>query len=51
MKWAMRVMLLPIKIVPTAIRLADHQRHHEESDCNYGVFFSHWDRLLGTWKT
>jgi sterol desaturase/sphingolipid hydroxylase (fatty acid hydroxylase superfamily) len=49
-KWALRVILLPIKIVPTAIRLEDHVRHHAQSNCNYGVFFSHWDRLLGTWK-
>jgi sterol desaturase/sphingolipid hydroxylase (fatty acid hydroxylase superfamily) len=48
-KWALRLILLPIKIVPTAIRLEDHERHHARGDCNYGVFFSHWDRLLGSW--
>jgi sterol desaturase/sphingolipid hydroxylase (fatty acid hydroxylase superfamily) len=48
-KWALRVILLPIKIVPTAIRIEDHQRHHAEGNCNYGVFFSHWDSLLGSW--
>ena len=49
-KWTLRMVLLPIKIVPTAIRLEDHERHHAQSDCNYGVFFSHWDRLLRTWQ-
>jgi sterol desaturase/sphingolipid hydroxylase (fatty acid hydroxylase superfamily) len=49
-KWALRVILLPIKIIPTAIRLEDHGRHHAQGDCNYGVFFSHWDRLFGTWQ-
>jgi sterol desaturase/sphingolipid hydroxylase (fatty acid hydroxylase superfamily) len=49
-KWALRLILLPIKIVPTAIRVEDHLRHHEVGNCNYGVFFSHWDRLLGTWE-
>jgi sterol desaturase/sphingolipid hydroxylase (fatty acid hydroxylase superfamily) len=48
-KWALRVVLLPIRIVPTAIRLEDHQRHHAQGDCNYGVFFSHWDSLFGSW--
>jgi sterol desaturase/sphingolipid hydroxylase (fatty acid hydroxylase superfamily) len=48
-RWTLWIILLPIRIVPTAIRLEDHLRHHAESDCNYGVFFSHWDRLLGTW--
>jgi sterol desaturase/sphingolipid hydroxylase (fatty acid hydroxylase superfamily) len=48
-KWALRLILLPIKIVPTAIRLEDHQRHHAQGNCNYGVFFSHWDLLLGSW--
>jgi sterol desaturase/sphingolipid hydroxylase (fatty acid hydroxylase superfamily) len=47
---ALWLVLFPIKIVPTAIRLEDHLRHHADSDCNYGVFFSHWDRLFGTWK-
>jgi sterol desaturase/sphingolipid hydroxylase (fatty acid hydroxylase superfamily) len=49
-KWALRVILLPIRIVPTAIRLEDHERHHAQGDCNYGVFFSHWDRLFRTWQ-
>jgi sterol desaturase/sphingolipid hydroxylase (fatty acid hydroxylase superfamily) len=48
-KWALRVLLLPIKIVPSAIRIEDHQRHHAQPNCNFGVFFSHWDRLLGSW--
>jgi sterol desaturase/sphingolipid hydroxylase (fatty acid hydroxylase superfamily) len=48
-KWALRVILLPIKILPTAIRLEDHQLHHARGNCNYGVFFSHWDCLLGSW--
>ena len=50
-KWVLRVVLLPIKIVPTAIRLEDHLHHHAQGDCNFGVFFSHWDRLLGTWES
>jgi sterol desaturase/sphingolipid hydroxylase (fatty acid hydroxylase superfamily) len=49
-KWTLAVLLLPIRIVPTAIRLEDHERHHARGNCNYGVFFSHWDRLLGTWE-
>ena len=48
-KWVLRVLLLPMKIVPTAIRIEDHTRHHAQANCNYGVFFSHWDRLLGSW--
>jgi sterol desaturase/sphingolipid hydroxylase (fatty acid hydroxylase superfamily) len=48
-KWALRLILLPIKILPTAIRNEDHQRHHARGNCNYGVFFSHWDSLLGSW--
>jgi sterol desaturase/sphingolipid hydroxylase (fatty acid hydroxylase superfamily) len=50
LKWALRIALLPIKIVPTAIRLEDHLRHHSHGNCNYAVFFSHWDRLFGTWQ-
>jgi sterol desaturase/sphingolipid hydroxylase (fatty acid hydroxylase superfamily) len=49
--WVLNVVLLPIRIVPGAIRLDDHQRHHARGDCNYGVFFSHWDRAFGTWET
>lgn len=49
-RWALDVVLLPIRIVPTAIRLEDHERHHARGDCNYGVFFSHWDRLFGSWE-
>jgi sterol desaturase/sphingolipid hydroxylase (fatty acid hydroxylase superfamily) len=49
-KWALRVVLLPIKIVPTAIRVEDHLLHHARGNCNYGVFFSHWDRLFGSWE-
>jgi sterol desaturase/sphingolipid hydroxylase (fatty acid hydroxylase superfamily) len=49
-KWGLNVLLLPIRIVPTAIRLEDHERHHARGNCNYGVFFSHWDRLLGSWE-
>jgi sterol desaturase/sphingolipid hydroxylase (fatty acid hydroxylase superfamily) len=48
-KWALRLICLPIRIFPTAIRIEDHQRHHALGNCNYGVFFSHWDRLLGSW--
>jgi sterol desaturase/sphingolipid hydroxylase (fatty acid hydroxylase superfamily) len=49
-RWLVWAVLLPIKIVPSAIRLEDHQRHHAEGNCNYGVFFSHWDRLFGSWQ-
>jgi sterol desaturase/sphingolipid hydroxylase (fatty acid hydroxylase superfamily) len=49
-RWALNLVLLPIRIVPGAIRLDDHQRHHARGNCNYGVFFSHWDRLFGTWE-
>jgi sterol desaturase/sphingolipid hydroxylase (fatty acid hydroxylase superfamily) len=48
-KWTLRIILLPIRIIPGAIRVEDHQRHHAHGNCNYGVFFSHWDRLLGSW--
>jgi sterol desaturase/sphingolipid hydroxylase (fatty acid hydroxylase superfamily) len=50
LRYVMFGMLLPIKIVPTAIRLDDHHRHHARGNCNYGVFFSHWDRAFGTWR-
>lgn len=49
-KWALRAILLPIRIIPTAISIEDHQRHHARGNCNYGVFFSHWDRLLDSWE-
>lgn len=48
-RWALNIILLPIRILPTAIRTEDHQRHHLQGNCNYGVFFSHWDSLLGSW--
>jgi sterol desaturase/sphingolipid hydroxylase (fatty acid hydroxylase superfamily) len=48
-RWALGVILLPVRIFPTAIRIEDHQRHHVQGNCNYGVFFSHWDSLLGSW--
>jgi sterol desaturase/sphingolipid hydroxylase (fatty acid hydroxylase superfamily) len=50
-KWTLFIVLLPIKLVPTAIRLEDHELHHARGDSNYGVFFSHWDRVFGTWRT
>lgn len=25
-----------------------HNMHHSETDCNYGLCFNYWDRLLGT---
>ncbi len=25
-----------------------HQRHHSHYNCNYGLYFRHWDRLCGT---
>lgn len=29
---------------------ADHQRHHSCANVNFGVFFSIWDRLFGTYS-
>ena len=25
-----------------------HQLHHDKYNCNYGLYFRLWDRLLGT---
>jgi sterol desaturase/sphingolipid hydroxylase (fatty acid hydroxylase superfamily) len=33
------------KLVITA---SHHQRHHQDYNCNYGLYFRHWDRLCGT---
>ena len=30
------------------ITASHHQRHHEEYQCNYGLYFRLWDRLCGT---
>jgi len=30
------------------ITASHHQRHHEEYQCNYGLYFRVWDRLCGT---
>lgn len=30
------------------ITASHHQRHHERYQCNYGLYFRHWDRLCGT---
>lgn len=29
---------------------ADHFRHHKHFDCNFGHFFTFWDRALGTYR-
>ena len=30
------------------ITASHHQRHHERYACNYGLYFRHWDRMMGT---
>ncbi|WP_394269932.1 sterol desaturase family protein [Qipengyuania sp.] len=30
------------------ITASHHQRHHERYQCNYGLYFRHWDRWCGT---
>ncbi|WP_164118320.1 sterol desaturase family protein [Sphingorhabdus sp. Alg239-R122] len=30
------------------ITASHHQRHHEQYNCNYGLYFRFWDRLCGT---
>ncbi|CAD7337795.1 hypothetical protein SPHS6_01679 [Sphingobium sp. S6] len=30
------------------ITASHHQRHHEQYNCNYGLYFRVWDRLCGT---
>jgi lathosterol oxidase len=30
------------------ITASHHQRHHEQYQCNYGLYFRFWDRLCGT---
>lgn len=30
------------------ITASHHQRHHEEYQCNYGLYFRFWDRLCKT---
>ena len=30
------------------ITASHHQRHHRDYNCNYGLYFRHWDRLCGT---
>jgi sterol desaturase/sphingolipid hydroxylase (fatty acid hydroxylase superfamily) len=48
-RWVLNIALLPMRIVPSAIRVEDHARHHARGAVNYAVFFSHWDRLFGSW--
>lgn len=35
---------------PFLVTPADHQRHHDCVTVNYGVFYSIWDRLSGTYS-
>ncbi|MEM1133795.1 MAG: sterol desaturase family protein [Pseudomonadota bacterium] len=30
------------------ITASHHERHHQAYNCNYGLYFRHWDRLCGT---
>ena len=30
------------------ITASHHQRHHDEYQCNYGLYFRFWDKLCGT---
>lgn len=30
------------------ITASHHQRHHEQYQCNFGLYFRFWDRLCGT---
>ena len=30
------------------ITASHHQRHHDEYQCNYGLYFRFWDRVCGT---
>jgi sterol desaturase/sphingolipid hydroxylase (fatty acid hydroxylase superfamily) len=30
------------------ITASHHQRHHEQYNCNYGLYFRFWDRMCGT---
>lgn len=30
------------------ITASHHQRHHDRYDCNFGLYFRHWDRICGT---
>ncbi len=32
------------------ITASHHERHHEEYQCNFGLYFRVWDRLCGTDK-
>jgi len=25
-----------------------HNMHHQRSNCNYGLYFNFWDRVMGT---
>lgn len=49
-KLVLWIVLMPMRLVPTAIRCEDHARHHAKASCNYAVFFSHWDRIFGSWE-
>jgi Delta7-sterol 5-desaturase len=45
--------LFPARLVDGAagrwlITASHHQRHHSDYRCNYGLYFRHWDRWMGT---
>ncbi len=45
--------LFPVRLVHSRlggwlITASHHQRHHENYQCNYGLYFRIWDRLCGT---
>ena len=40
--------LVHSKLGSWLITASHHQRHHEEYQCNYGLYFRFWDRLCGT---
>ena len=45
--------LFPVRLVHSRlggwlITASHHQRHHENYQCNYGLYFRVWDRLCGT---
>lgn len=36
--------------VDNRVHFLHHSRHEEDYDCNFGSWFTIWDRLFGTWK-
>ena len=40
--------LVHSKLGDWLITASHHQRHHEQYQCNYGLYFRLWDRLCGT---